>query len=143
MKVGDLMTTGVVTVEEDATLAEAATKMREANVGVVLITRDGKLSGILVDRAIVIRGVANGRDVNTTQVREIMTPDPKTATPDMDVSKAAKIMAEGKFRRLPVVEGGEIRGIISISDIAHYAKFLTSWIFEEISKARKKELFMK
>ncbi len=143
MKVKDLMTSGVVTVEEDTSIAEAAKKMKEENVGVVLVTKNGDLTGLLVDRDVVVKGVAAGYDVNSTPVRSIMTNAPKTATPDMEVYEAAKMMGEGKFRRLPVVEGNEIKGLISICDIAHYAKFLSNWIFEEVSKARKKEIFVR
>lgn len=143
MKVKDLMTTGVVTVEEDSPITVAAKKMKEENVGVVLVTKNGKLKGLLVDRDIVVKGIAEGYDVNKTPVRAIMTINPITATSDIEVFEAAKIMAEGKFRRLPVVEGDEIKGLISTCDVAHYAKFLSNWIFEEVSKARKKEIFVR
>lgn len=141
MKVGELMTTAVVSISQDESVERAAKEMESANVGVVLATNNGKLAGILVDRAIVTKVVARGLNPKTTKVREVMTPKPITASPDIDVMDAAQIMGKNKFRRLPVVsEKGEILGVLSISDVAEYAKYLSCWIYDEISKSAKKTL---
>ncbi len=141
MKVGDVMTTGVVALSQDESVARAAREMESANVGVVLATKNGLLAGILVDRAIVTKVVAKGLNPETTKIREVMTPNPIVASPEMDLIEAAQIMGKNKFRRLPVVdEKGEILGVLSISDMAQYVKYLTCWIYDELSKSTKKTL---
>ena len=118
MKVKDLMTSDPATVGPDDACAQAATLMKQEDCGAIPVVRDGTLIGIIIDRDIVIRAVAAGRDPKTTKVSEVMSADPITIAPDVDISEAAAIMAKSQIRRLPVVENGHLLGVISFHDIA-------------------------
>lgn len=118
MKVRDIMTTQLVTVAPSTTVADAARKMRDADIGDVLVTDDGRPVGILTDRDIAVRVVAEGKDVNQAQVGDFMSAELITGLPDWDVEDAAEILAEEQIRRLPVVENGRLVGIISLGDVA-------------------------
>lgn len=118
-KVRDIMTADPRTVTGDSTLVAAARTMREADVGPVIVTKDGnKLCGIVTDRDIAIRGVAEGKDPASTKVDEICSHDVTSVRPDDDADSAVKLMRERAIRRLPVVEGDRPVGIVSIGDLA-------------------------
>lgn len=116
-KLRDIMTTDVRFCIAEDNIFEAASKMAMLNVGVIPVCSDGQLIGVITDRDIVLRGVAEKRP-NSTQVTEIMTTDVITATPDMSVQEAAKLMADRQIRRLPVVEGTKLVGICALGDLA-------------------------
>jgi CBS domain-containing protein len=111
------MTTAVTCVKPDASIEQAARQMKQENVGSIPVCGDrGEMLGIITDRDIVTRAVSGGSHPQT--VREIMTENPVTATPDMNTHQAALLMAKYQIRRLPVVENGQIVGMLSIADIA-------------------------
>ena len=114
----DVMTTSLHTVRPDATLEDAAREMKSDDIGAVLVEDNGSVAGILTDRDIVVRAIAEGRDPSSTKVSEVATRDVKTLTPDSTVEDAIKICREQKVRRIPVVEGGRPAGIVSIGDLA-------------------------
>lgn len=114
----DVMTKGVVTLERDASLSDAARRMKDGDMGDVLVRKDGELCGIVTDRDIVVRAVAEGRDPEEVTVEEICTHDLQTASPDDDLGSIIDRMNEHAIRRIPVVEDGEAVGIISIGDLA-------------------------
>ena len=118
MKVRELMTTEPTTVEPKATLGEVATLMKQEDCGSIPVVEGGRLVGIVTDRDIVVRGVAAGKDPKTQRVSEVMSADPVTIGPDDDVTNAEKKMADRQIRRLPVVEGGKLVGIIVTAQIA-------------------------
>ncbi len=118
MKVRELMTTEPTTVEPKATLGEAATLMKQEDCGSIPVVEGGRLVGIVTDRDIVVRGVAAGKDPKTQRVSEVMSANPVTIGPDNDVSDAEMKMADRQIRRLPVVEGGKLVGIIVTAQIA-------------------------
>lgn len=118
MKVSDLMTSDPVTVGPDDPCAKAATLMREEDCGAIPVVRDGKLIGIVTDRDITIRAVAEGRDAKTYPVSKVMSADPITIAPDADADEAAKMMAEHQVRRLPVVDDGRLLGIVVTAQLA-------------------------
>lgn len=118
MKVREIMTTDLVTTRPSTTVTEAARLMRDANIGNVLIKDADRLVGILTDRDVTIRVVAEGTDCNTAQVGDFMTRELFTAMPDWDVEDAVDIMGEEQIRRLPVVEDGRLVGILALGDIA-------------------------
>ena len=122
MKVKDLMTSDPAKVGPDDVIAEAATLMKQEDCGAIPVVMDGKLVGIITDRDIVIHAVAEGRDPKTTKVSVIMSADPITIAPDADVDEAARIMADSQVRRLPVVENGQLRGIIVTAQLARREK---------------------
>src|SRR5262245_41985776 len=118
MKVSDLMTSDPATVGPDDPCARAATLMKEEDCGAIPVVRDGKLVGIVTDRDITIRAVAEGRDPKTLAVSNVMSADPITIAPETDADEAAKMMAEFQVRRLPVVEGGRLLGIVVTAQLA-------------------------
>ena len=118
MKVSELMTSDPATVGPDDPCARAATLMKEEDCGAIPVVRDGKLVGIVTDRDITIRAVAEGRDAKTFPVSNVMSADPVTVTPDTDADEAARIMAEFQVRRLPVVEDGRLLGIVVTAQLA-------------------------
>ena len=108
----------VVTARPDSTIADAARLLKEHNVGaLVIITEDGRLAGILSERDLV-RGLPDhGADLLALKVKDRMTAEVKTCTPDDRVDAIMKQMTDGRFRHLPVVEQGKLVGIVSIGDV--------------------------
>jgi CBS domain-containing protein len=131
----EVMTRDVRACEPNATVAEAAKLMAQEDVGPVPIVEDGRLAGLVTDRDIVVRVVAEGRDPNTTTVGEIASTELVTVSPDNDLDEALKLLAERQVRRLPVVEGDRLVGIVAQADIARLGKDKkTGEIVEEISR---------
>ncbi len=118
MKVSEIMTREPSTLRPASTIGEAATIMRQDDCGSVPIVEGGRLVGIITDRDIVLRVLAGGRDPKTTHVSDAMTADPVTVGPDTTVDEARKVMAERQVRRLPVVEGGRLVGLVVIGQVA-------------------------
>jgi CBS domain-containing protein len=114
----EVMTRDVVTMPATATAAEAARKMRDGDMGDVIVVDERQVCGIVTDRDIVIRGIAEGRDPSTTKLADICSRDLTTVTPDDDVSEAIHLMKAKALRRLPVVEGNQPIGIVSLGDLA-------------------------
>lgn len=114
----DIMTTQVRTCAPNASITEAARIMRDTDCGCVPIVEGQQLAGILTDRDIVLRAVAQGKDINACTCSECMTKNPITAQPDMDAHAAADLMAQRQIRRLPVVENGRLCGIVALGDMA-------------------------
>src|SRR5690348_565969 len=119
MKVSDVMTTDVETVQMNSTLEEAASIMKVENVGAIpVVDEDNDLVGIITDRDIVVRCVAEGKDPADTSIEEVLSHELETIEPDVDVDEAARLMADKQIRRLPVCQDGELVGMISIGDLA-------------------------
>ncbi len=117
MKVMDVMTQNVATVNRNDSVEKAAGLMSEHNVGSIPICENNKVVGVITDRDIALRAVANGSD-NNIKVGDIMTSNPVVANKDMDIHDAARIMSERQIRRLPVEDNENIVGIVSLGDIA-------------------------
>jgi len=131
----EVMTRDVRACEPNATVADAAKVMAQEDVGPVPIVEDGRLIGIVTDRDIVVRVVAEGRDPNATTVSEIASTELVTVSPDDDLDDALKLLAERQVRRLPVVEGDRLVGIVAQADIARLGKDeKTGEVVEEISR---------
>ena len=131
----EVMTRDVRACEPNATVAEAAKVMAREDVGPVPIVEDGRLVGIVTDRDIVVRVVAEGRDPNATTVREIASTELVTVSPDDALDDALNRLAERQVRRLPVVEGERLVGIVAQADIARLGKDKkTGEVVEEISR---------
>ena len=99
-----------------ATAREAAKLMRKHNVGAVLIIEDDVLKGILTVNDMTYRVIAEGLDPDTTLLGEVMTPDPDTVSSDTMAIDALRLMQDGNYRHLPVVDGGRVLGIVSRRD---------------------------
>ena len=120
MKVRDIMTSEeLATATLDNTLEEIANMMRDENVGAIpVLDEDDNLAGIITDRDIVVRAIAEGQDPCSCTAEEILSEELHTIEPDAALEEAADLMARHKIRRLPVVEDGTIVGIISLGDIS-------------------------
>jgi CBS domain-containing protein len=114
----DVMTPNPRTFTPDQSLVEAARAMSEGDFGAVVVAGDGGVRGILTDRDIVVRAVAEGKDPSATKVSEAFTTEPTTLSPDDSLDDAVHALRESNVRRLPVVEGSEVVGIVSIGDLA-------------------------
>ena len=114
----DLMTTHPVTVESRNTVAAPARMMRDSNIGDVILLEQGQVRGILTDRDIVVRVIAEGLDPNQTPVAAIASRELTILAPTASVEEAAAIMRQKAIRRLPIVEDGRPVGIVSIGDLA-------------------------
>ncbi|MFV0132740.1 CBS domain-containing protein [Streptomyces sp. HMX87] len=116
--VRDVMTPGVVAVRPDASLVEAAQLMRSQNIGDVVVADGQRVVGVLTDRDITVRVVAEGIDPLSVGVQSVCTPDPLMVAPHDPVSAAVALMREHAVRRLPVVENGLPVGMVSLGDLA-------------------------
>ena len=116
--VSEIMTPAPVAVRSTQPVAEAAKVMREHGIGNVLVVDDGQLKGLVTDRDIVVRAVADARDPATTLAGEICSPDLVTVAPDDDADAVVQLMRDRAVRRVPVVEDGHPVGVLSIGDMA-------------------------
>lgn len=116
--VRDVMTPGVVAVRPDASLVEAAQLMRAQDIGDVVVADGQDVVGVLTDRDITVRAVAEGLDPLTVSAGTVCTPDPVVAAPNDPVSAAIALMRARAVRRLPVIENGLPVGMVSLGDLA-------------------------
>ena len=117
MRIEEIMTTDIETCMPESTLQEVASKMREINVGSIPICEEDRLVGIVTDRDIVIRGIAEQLPGDTA-IAEILSAEVITGTVDLTIEEAADLMAAHKIRRLPIVGNDRIIGIVSLGDLA-------------------------
>lgn len=119
MKVKELMSWPVIQIAPTETVAVAARTLTHYNIGALPVcSASGALCGMVTDRDLVSRCMAAGKDPGKTTVREVMTGKVACAAPDMEVSVAAHLMGSQQVRRLPVMEGGRLCGILSLGDLA-------------------------
>ncbi|AGB40329.1 CBS domain-containing protein [Halobacteroides halobius DSM 5150] len=117
MKLRDIMTNQISAVKPDSSVSDVASAMRDHNIGSVPVCQGKKPVGIVTDRDITIRNVADGRNANA-RAQDVMSKDLVCGTPDMDAQKAAEIMGANQIRRLPIVENEEIVGMVALGDLA-------------------------
>ena len=113
----DAMTTKPVSLPASSTVADAAQQMRDLDIGDVLIEEGGRLAGIVTDRDLVVRAVAEGR-APTTTLGDIVSSEVVCITPTDTADDAIRIMREHALRRVPVIENGKPVGIVSLGDLA-------------------------
>ncbi len=120
MKIRDIMTSqGLTTATLDSTLAEIAAKMRDSEMSAIpIVDESDSLVGIVTARDIVVRGIAEGHDPDQCTAEEIIGEQLHTIHPEAEIAEAAELMARRRIRRLPVVEGDVIVGLISMDDLA-------------------------
>lgn len=116
-KVRDIMSTDIAHLSPDDNVFEAATIMRDENVGMIPVCENGQLKGIITDRDIVTRGIAEKKP-NSCQINDIMSSHLVYGTPEMSIDEAAEKMAEAQIRRLPVVDQNQLIGVVSLGDLA-------------------------
>ena len=118
MLIGNLLKGQVmVLVEVQQTVLDVAREMVQHNIGAVPVLRDGQLAGIFSERDLMNRVVAAGKEPAQTLVGEVMTEDPLTVEPNDDMETCMTLMRRHGFRHLPVCQGGELKGVISLRDI--------------------------
>jgi CBS domain-containing protein len=129
------MTSNPRTTSSSQSLADAAQIMKSEDVGSVPVVDEGRVVGVLTDRDITIRAVAEGADARTTKVGDVASRDPVTVEPEEDLDEALALMARHRVRRLLVVERGELVGILAQADVAEEVKDKKAGeLLEEISK---------
>jgi CBS domain-containing protein len=116
--ISDVMTRDVVTVTPDTSMAEVACRMRERHIGDVLLVDGNRVRGIVTDRDLVIRGLAAGRDPRLTPIADLCTPAVVVVSTDASTNKAVALMRSAAVRRLPAIADGQLRGVVSIGDLA-------------------------
>ncbi|MEH7119344.1 CBS domain-containing protein [Neobacillus vireti] len=118
MNVADVMTTDIDCCSPESTCKEAAMKMKELDVGAIPICENEKLVGIVTDRDLVIKGLANDLSTESAVSELIETNVVVSGTKDMSIEEAAKIMSKEQIRRLPIVENEKLVGMVSLGDLA-------------------------
>ena len=118
MKAANVMVKNVLTVDEEASVKEAANIMNRFEIGSLIATRKGKPTGIITERDLLKRIISEGRDAKKTTVKEIMSSPLITISPDKDLERAAALMFEKKIKKLPVIEQKHLVGMVSLTDIA-------------------------
>lgn len=116
--VGEFMTTRLVTMDGTDTLTAAAQEMRDRAIGDVIVTDGDDVIGIVTDRDITVRGVAEQMDPNTARLNQVTSHDIVTVTQYDDAVAAADLMRTYGVRRLPVIEEGRLIGLVSLGDLA-------------------------
>jgi CBS domain-containing protein len=111
---------GLLKIEADASILEAVEQMVEANVGSLLVTESGEVTGIVTERDYLRRVVVEGRTDRETPVREIMSSPLIVVTPQTSVDECMALMTDRRIRHLPVVDGGKVAGIVSIGDVVKF-----------------------
>jgi CBS domain-containing protein len=116
--VREVMTADPTTLDSSSTIAEAARAMRDGDFGAVIVTEGDSVHGIVTDRDIVVRAIADGRDPDSTQLGAVTSEELETLSPDDSIDDAVAKVRAADVRRLPVVEDGRAVGIVSLGDLA-------------------------
>ncbi len=142
LKVEDVMIKNVVTVDADTTVKKAVETMNKHEIGSLVVMKRNKLVGILTERDILKRVLAESRNPEKTKVSEIMTTPVITASPTTDLEEAAKLMFEKNVKKLPVVSKGKLVGLVTLTDLARFQpkiiRLLKRIIDENTPKRMKK-----
>jgi CBS domain-containing protein len=134
--VKDAMTPEVKTATPSLSLTDAAKLMKQEDVGSVPVVDGERLIGMLTDRDIVVRGIADGGDPHAVTAADIASRDIVTVRPDDDLDEALRLMAQHQVRRLPVVDDGRLVGVVAQADVAQEAKEkAVGQLVEEISRS--------
>jgi len=120
LRVEDVMVKEVIKINEDVTTQEAAELMNKYEIGCLIAVKRGKVSGILTERDLLKRVVAEAKDASKLRVRDVMTSPLVVAEPGMDLGEAVRLMFQMKIKKLPVVEEKRLIGLVSLTDIARF-----------------------
>lgn len=120
LKVEDVMVKEVVTINANANVREAAKIMNNHEIGCLIVSSRGKAVGIITERDILKRVVAEAKDPEKTKVRDIMSKPLIVVEPEMDLEEAAKLMFKMKIKKLPVVDAGRLTGLVTLTDLARF-----------------------
>lgn len=135
MKVRKAMHEGVVWVSPDTPISDIAARMKDNDIGAVPVGENDRLIGMVTDRDIVCRGLANGRDAQTLTARDVMTSGIIYCEEDEDIEDALELMEKKKIRRLPVINDDKrMVGMLSLGDISHaVSEELTAQVVKAVS----------
>ena len=122
MTLRDIMTKNICCLSPSDSLSKAASEMKRHNVGVMPVCEDGRLVGVITDRDIVVECVAGGANPKDCKVGEFMSSNLICGTPDMSIAEASRLMSGEQIRRLPVVDGERLVGMVSLGDLAIHIK---------------------
>lgn len=129
MRVNDIMSHSVISISPSNSVCEAAQLMKEHDVGAIPVVSNGQIKGIITDRDIVMRCTAEKEDCCQVTTEQVMSPHVTVINADDSVGEALTKMSEFQVQRLPVVDNGQLKGMLSLSDIARLR------VFEEVSDA--------
>jgi CBS domain-containing protein len=138
MTIEETMIKGVVTLQEDVSVYEAVKLMNENRIGCLVVLQYGQVVGIVTERDMLERVLEKCRNPKETRVTEIMTKRVIVGTPEMRLDEAAKLMFENRVKKLPIVEGNHLVGLITLTDLARIASLAKNSI--ELSETRERFL---
>jgi CBS domain-containing protein len=118
LKVGDVMVRKVILIDENTSVKEAADIMNQFDIGSIIATRNGKAIGIITERDLLKRIIAEGKSAKKTKVKGIMTSPLIVVAPNMDLEEAARLMFKKNIKKLPVLDENRLVGLVSLTDIA-------------------------
>ncbi|MCW4047638.1 MAG: CBS domain-containing protein [Candidatus Bathyarchaeota archaeon] len=118
LKVEDVMTREIITIDENATVKEAAEIMNQNDISCLIASRNGRAIGIITERDLLKRVIVEAKNAKKTKVAEIMSTPLEVITPDTSLEEAVRVMFEKKIKKLPVIEKKQIIGLVSLTDIA-------------------------
>ena len=118
MLVKDIMSKNIVSLNSEDSIERAAQMMKQFDVGSIPVCSQEKLVGIVTDRDITLNSVASGSNGKQQKICDVMTSNPVTGSPDMDIHDAARIMSEQQIRRLPIIQNDNLVGMVSLGDIS-------------------------
>lgn len=120
VRVEDVMVKEVITINEETIIKEAAEIMNKFEIGCLIVVKDEKAIGILTERDLLKRVVAEAKDATKIKVKDVMTSPIVVAEPKMDLGEAVRLMFKMKIKKLPVVDGKRLIGLVSLTDIARF-----------------------
>jgi len=120
LKVEDVMVKEVITIDENSTVKDAAEVMNKFEIGCLIAVKKGKAMGIITERDLLKRVVAEAKDANKTKVKDVMSSPLVVVEPTMDLEEAVRLMFQMKIKKLPVVEEKRLVGLVSLTDIARF-----------------------
>jgi len=120
LKIEDVMVKEVVTIDEHSSVKEAAEIMNKFEIGCLITVKNGKAMGIITERDLLKRVVAESKDPVETKVKDIMTSPLVVTEPNRDLGEAVKLMFQMKIKKLPVVDGKRLVGLVTLTDIARF-----------------------
>ena len=125
LKTGVVMAKEVVTIDENASVKEAADIMNQEEISCIIATRKGKAAGIITERDLLKRIISEGKSAKKTRVKGIMSSPLVAITSDTDVEEAARLMSEKKMKKLAVIDHNRLVGVVSLTDIARAQPSIT------------------
>jgi len=120
LKVEDVMVKEVITVDANSTVKQAADIMNKFEIGCLIATKDGKAIGILTERDLLKRIISEAKSPRRTKVAAVMSKPIIVVEPNMDLEEAAKLMFKMRIKKLPVVEHGQLKGLVTLTDLARF-----------------------